>query len=839
MKIVYLKPFERLLYFTMSDYREYKAIKRKFNILSKFGFSLIEMLMALLVASLLMAALAPVMTRKMNENINISSTGGIIPQVFCAYVNNGNELLIKDTETEGCVVPDSTYSMSVIMASGGGGGAGAVDSITSSETPFISSFGGINAANSVTYEETIQNFDKSYKDFKVKMISGGGGSGGGNYGEAKRERPKNQSDCEPFGVYVSASQNGGNAICVSKYNPGENRDGSPPSDVSGVMNVPVGTNCTGGNCCWYGKTSDNCTAGKGGMEYDGCNRRVCQWNAANTICKNWVPITGGNNGRLPAAEEMNSWKISQSGSYPGINNWYPNTDKRVTGDGYGLQFCSAYAKVTTGCDQSSKCNGANGNFSFNANICYPYVVWSSTSTTWAHISGYPGSDTWSVQANQASTLANSVRCVIDNVLHFNPLQGGSSSFGNTIEISIPDNILALATTNGNGKIRTLAGYGGKGAEKETGNKGIDGSPSWIGVYDGENLLWALLLPGGNAGYGASKTEAGKNADEPSSICTFFDSTNSKYNNPNGVQIECNKIPSVTSFTRGAVSNAGTTCTFDSNQNKAVCSNGNSGGAGKVAVVYKKFYPGIGGGGGSAGTVAHFKNIQVRPKDLIKVTTGHGGKGGNMGADGENGGNSIFEITRDGKTVSKYEILGGGGGYAAKQADVINNKPAEISKAGSQSGLSSATKGKLSSSDEYYPKDSKDTIGTTGIFSTDMETSTGGNGGINPKISPLAATDGNLNGIPCGGLSNKSIVVNDNTSFDCANVSNIPLSLSRVLSESSFNASIISDLAAGSTGGGGGGWKYGADTQASGGAKGMGGYVFIYFGDWSPKQQSGG
>ena len=39
------------------------------------AFSLVEMLMALLVASLLMVALAPVMTRKMGENIGVTVEG--------------------------------------------------------------------------------------------------------------------------------------------------------------------------------------------------------------------------------------------------------------------------------------------------------------------------------------------------------------------------------------------------------------------------------------------------------------------------------------------------------------------------------------------------------------------------------------------------------------------------------------------------------------------------------------------------------------------------------------------------------------------------------------------
>lgn len=801
-----------------------------------FAFSLVEMLMALLVVSLLLAALAPVMTRRFADNVNVSATGGTVPKTFCAYVNNGNELMVKDTETEGCIVPDNTYSMNVIMASGGGGGAGAVDSITSNNVPFISNSAGTNAADNTTYEEVIQTFDKSYKEFKITLVSGGGGSGGGNYGELKLGRPEKQSDCEPFGVYISASQNGGNAICVSKYNPGENRDGSPNSNISGVTNVPVGSNCSGGKCCWYGTTSNGCTAGKAGMEYSGCSRRVCQWSAANIICNNWMPIAGGNHGRLPSSTELNSWKssISQSGSYPGLLNWYPNTSSRVTGDGYGLQLCSAYAKVTTGCNESSSgCVGAYGTgsqASVFTNRCYPYHIWSNTSGTVGLISGYPGTDTFNV-VTYASTITGGARCVIDQVLHFNPFQGGAGSSGSTIEISIPDNIITLANANNNAKIRTLAGYGGKGSVKETAVKGTDGSSSWIGVYDGSNLLWALLLPGGNAGTGASKTAAGANASETSNICTYYDSTNSKYNNPSGVNIECDKIPAVTSFVRGTVTNKGTTCAYDSDNNKAVCDDGTSGQGGKINITYKKFYPGIGGGGGAAGTVAHFKNIQVRPKDLIKVTAGHGGKGGNISNNGDNGGDSIIEISREGKTVSKYEIVGGGGGITAKQADIINNKPAEISKPGTQSGLTAATKGKLSSNDEYYPKNSADTIGTAGIFSTNLQTSAGGNGGTNPKISPLTATDGDINGVPCGGLNTQSVIVNEDTTWACNNTSNIPFSLSRILADSSFNNDIISNLAAGSTGGGGGGWKYDASPQASGGAKGMGGYVFIYFGKW--------
>ena len=46
------------------------------NITKHPAFSLVEMLMALLVASLLLAALAPVMTKKFSENVSVFGAGG-------------------------------------------------------------------------------------------------------------------------------------------------------------------------------------------------------------------------------------------------------------------------------------------------------------------------------------------------------------------------------------------------------------------------------------------------------------------------------------------------------------------------------------------------------------------------------------------------------------------------------------------------------------------------------------------------------------------------------------------------------------------------------------------
>ncbi len=124
--------------------------------MKKAAFSLVEMLMALLVASLLLAALAPVMTKRMDEaKINISGVGAAqydkdaIIQIFTGAegedkifnvpsdVNmlkftlmggggaGGNAFFGKEevTTTKEWTVPDGVTKLRVFMVGGGGGGA--------------------------------------------------------------------------------------------------------------------------------------------------------------------------------------------------------------------------------------------------------------------------------------------------------------------------------------------------------------------------------------------------------------------------------------------------------------------------------------------------------------------------------------------------------------------------------------------------------------------------------------------------------------------------------------------------------------------------------------------
>ncbi len=122
----------------------------------KAAFSLVEMLMALLVASLLMAALAPVMTKRMNEaKLNISGVGAAqydkdaLVTVFTGEADEDKEFFLPEgvsmmkvtliggggaggnsfygkqeiTETKTWTVPAGVTKLRVFMLGGGGGGA--------------------------------------------------------------------------------------------------------------------------------------------------------------------------------------------------------------------------------------------------------------------------------------------------------------------------------------------------------------------------------------------------------------------------------------------------------------------------------------------------------------------------------------------------------------------------------------------------------------------------------------------------------------------------------------------------------------------------------------------
>ena len=138
------------------------------------AFSLVELLMALLVASLLMAALAPVMTRKFGENVNITGNmtpAGTIKKTIELDYNSEDCSNIK-TDSDGSVYCEGEFEVPggyngyinvTVIGAGGGGGTAPTAGYTEYTTIGDHTF---------TVPQIVGNIETT-------LVSGGAGGGAG------------------------------------------------------------------------------------------------------------------------------------------------------------------------------------------------------------------------------------------------------------------------------------------------------------------------------------------------------------------------------------------------------------------------------------------------------------------------------------------------------------------------------------------------------------------------------------------------------------------------------------------------------------------------------------
>ncbi len=822
----------------------------------KSAFSLVEMLLALLVASLLMAALAPVMTRRMTDNVTISGTGGaFIPKVYCAYVNNGSSPIKKETPEEGCIVPDNTYSANIIMASGGGGGGGAAEASNGIlDYTLMPAYTGGNGA-STAGGGSIQSvkFSRASHTMWIYLVGGGSGGGGAN---GRIDLAPNEDSCKMLGSggidtngYSDYSTYDGKGLCITKFN-------------------QTGSGCISG----YSNTYNDSYA-QYPYTYSGRGRTICSKTAAYAIC-NQLANSTGQKWRLPKESDVASWTME---------NWkkmaFCETDAGKVGAtlSYKLAYCLDAPVSLMGNVCCGRGHGIWLDHQPMSEPCY-YGLGDL---------GHVGSGTLPTPSfcDVDSRSYSSVRCVLDDAYAY--YTGGGGASGAFVKLKVPSAVLIKATEKGDAVLKTFAGNGGKGGNPKNATRGISGTNSYAEISDSNgNVIWRVTVPGAlSGGEGAQEQNAGAGGQTAAlNSCKYLDVTNPEYLTEK--TINCSDLPDAV-FSIGENGGNGNTgisyasaghgarpawgdgalqgsriyppdgtSTSSINGTDAVtaggggsggncnyakggtltCGKGGDGAGGRIYATHRLSFQGAGGGGGAAGTVAHIKGVQVRPGDFFKIQAGNGGNGGSIGAKGLDGGNSYVELTRNETKIVRYEILGGGGGNPAIKGDPDTNTQPVAGIAGDGSKLANGTN---IPNNEYFPKKANDTKGSDGIVSADYISAYGGNGGINPIISPLAQTDGVMNGKPCGGLNTNEIKIDENTKWECALDSISPLNLTRALNDISISDSLISNIiqnyAAGATGGGGGGWKNGNIPEASGGAKGMGGYVIIYFGDWPQNQ----
>ncbi len=240
------------------------------------GLTLAELLVILLISSVIMVVLAPVVRKKDSGAATISSS----------TTKYGSALFDFTSSTTGCTtsgnvktcnfkVPKGVKFINAVMVSGGGGGGGATN-------PEVIT--GNSASQTSSSQKTISIIN-GMQNVVVTYLTGGGGGGGGGAWEEISSGPQSQADCDPYDAkFLTASQNGGNTACVTKYNVGDIPSATNGGIASSVTRVSAGTNCSANSCCWQGQTSPSGKCDSSGTSYSGCNRTVCTWYAANASC---------------------------------------------------------------------------------------------------------------------------------------------------------------------------------------------------------------------------------------------------------------------------------------------------------------------------------------------------------------------------------------------------------------------------------------------------------------------------------------------------------------------------------------------------------------------------
>ena len=791
----------------------------------KRAFTLAELLVSILIISVILTLLAPVITKRAKESFSVSSSRENESRLYLYDINNSDCTSSTDgTNSLDCVfkVPNNIEEISLVMVSGGGGGAGATNPTISYGQKILASNPTIGSSQTKTLTIT-----SSMKNIVISYLSGSGaGGGGGAYDSTTGGAPTSQADCDPYNaLFIPAAYNGsgGKNLCVTKYNVG---DTNGPTIASSTTTVTAGSgSCSANECCWRGTTSNGCTASGSwsghSTSYSGCTRTVCTWAAANASCQSWAPNgTSAGDWRLPTQNEMKGWanNIERVSTYLGSD---------------GLQLCdggSAYGTVRCN-NYPYHCSGADSGH------CGPDVVWSSPSGC------YFGLDNGSFYGpyGGSARYARSARCVMEKATgKVAALSGGGGGAGAYIKnYQIPNDVIS---SNIGGKIKLFSAAGGSGGSSasssgSSASNGTSGLASYVEVYapDGVTLVWGIRASGGNYGYRATSTAAGNGGAQTSAnSCQLYENGVWRSINCTGVGIKGtngNKVESASSTNTatggsgggsmynsstvigggsgGSISSAngyngsvygagggGATIVFDSSNNVTKGIGGN-GANGVAEITYDLVRQAAGGGGGGGGAFIRVEKIKVTSGKEYTIKVASGGAAGSVATKGSDGG--VTSATFDSVT---YTLSGGKGGQIGTSSTDTSNV---IQGIGGLGGIVSSNVSDTTNIE--YKNGLKGDDGNTYTTTTGFVVSNGGNGGT----SGLDTKGG------CGGLFIDSSI--------CTNTNVNGTSVDFVSPNQIFDTAQYGSAGAG---GSGGGWS--EDTfnypNSGGGSQGQSGYVYI-------------
>lgn len=601
----------------------------------KHAFTLAELLTAVLVISVILVALAPVITKRMKDNISIENTDKEGLQV---YLNPGKYAFH---------VPVGINTLFIQGAGGGGGGGGA--SYIEKEATFKSS----------------EEWTVPIGVYQVTVtLYGAGGGGGGGYGKIG-----NDECASPGAKFPSMADNGKDLCYFSRRRDNTLPYNSPNVSVgSDIYIAKPGDGSRESICFRYDPNDSQQRPFVTSIQHRASNSQdprtmlLCSPTGADIYCScylpkqlGWVPPcagnygTSGSNSQHPGARIITTTELKRLLDQSPAPNYKYLTPQYLdlVGENITKYHNNGADKLTSVGPTDDLCHILGSN---SAGYCWVYRMYSDSGQLhWHDWNSSKLLTAPTIEYSRPQVAARPV-CVYE-MQNWTPYGGGGGASGakytQTINV-LPGDTLKMTVGDG----------GAGGSARNNGSSG--GRTKLIHKRSGVDIE-TYYADGGVGGNGAKPTGAGDKTNV-AATCSHTSGCSPVVSDDSGIGY----AGSDANGGKGSGGVAGgtpdeTPTKGDSNtsfgggggfcnrnvRSASSCQSGAKGGSGKVEISYKIIMGGSGGGSGArvAGIQSSTnKQYEIKYKvdegDTVAIEIGSGGLGGSAGQNGLNGTTTI-------------------------------------------------------------------------------------------------------------------------------------------------------------------------------------------------------
>ena len=621
----------------------------------KSAFTLAELLTAILIISVVMVALAPVITKRMKDSISIETDRKKGEEI---WTNPGAYTF---------QVPVGINILEISGAGGGGGGAGAVSKNYSK-----------NYQGAGTRTITVP---KGVSQITFTLVGAGGGGGGAN--------AKTGNDSCKYPLTIPSAAESGKDLCVSNMEPAEGYN-----IYFDVINNPA-TRASRETACW--RAIDGKTASTGGCSETswpsaspyfgggGCYKTICTQEGAYDFC-NRIAEWGGEDflGGV-TYRQMSQFEVKLL-----YTNGLNSNHKWIFGQGIDLAMHKYWGTEVVG-SRYTMANESLGCQSPVTSVCQAHCLHLIDGSACLFDADYWGSnggkkpsyDATGIQfrsLESSKTMSGQVRCVreLNNWYVYSGAGGATGAkLTKTINVQPGDTLIFTIGKGGNGGSKG-GGAGGQGGSTclEHKRNGTRYQDSEIPENNGYYCAYGGYGGGGGTTSANGKSNTNLAGCTHNSGCTKSinaQENTSTYQGGAGAgegggagatpDLGENNTPGLGFNATGTSSGGGGGFCQRGNRTPSNCQKGGSGSDGNFTISFDQFASGGGGGGaGAAGTsqTGDYKPIKIKVSggETIVFTIGAGGLGGQIATNGENGQDTVIATKNNPEIFTFKGGLGG-------------------------------------------------------------------------------------------------------------------------------------------------------------------------------------